>query len=76
MWIMIMFMVSTATHTAVPINWISNYSHSSANIVNLLLLNNASVQLFNLICIQYAKYEICMFMNIDENTSALSEIDE
>ena len=74
MWIMHLFMVSIATDTAVPIS--CNYSYSNTNIVNLLLLRNASAQLFNIICIQYAKYEICIFMNIDENTRALSEIDE
>ena len=55
---------------------ISNYSYSNTNIVKILLLSNASAQFCNLICIQYAKYEICIFMNIDENTSASSEIDE
>ena len=64
------FMVSIATDTAV------NYWYSNTNIVNLLLLKNASAQLLNLICIQYAKYEICIFINIDENQNALSEIDE
>ena len=70
------FMVSIATDTAVTISWISNYSYSNTNIVNLLLLRNASALLLNLICIQYAKYESCIFMNIDENQRALSEIDE
>ena len=44
--------------------------------VKVLLLINALAQLYNLICIQNAKYEIRLFMNIDENTSASSEIDE
>ena len=75
-----MFMVSIATHTAVPKNRIkkkiSKNSYSSTNIVKILLLSNASAKLYNLICIQYAKYENCIFMNINENTSASSEIDE
>ena len=35
--------------------------------VKVLLLSNALAQLYNLICIQNAKYEIHIFMNIDEN---------
>ena len=75
-----MFMVSIATHTAVPKkrikNKISKNSYSNTNIVKILLLSNASAQLYNLICIQYAKYENCILMNINENTSASSEIDD
>ena len=72
-----MFMVSIATHTAVPKNKkkISNNSYSNTIIVKILLLRNVSAQLYTLICIQYAKYENCIFMNINENTSVLSEID-
>ena len=71
-----MFMVSIATHTAVPKNKkIRNNSYSNTIIVKKLLLRNALAQLYNLICIQYAKYENCIFMNINENTSVLSEID-
>ena len=55
---------------------ISNNSYSNTNIVKVLLLCNASAQLYNLICIQNAKFEVGIFMNIDENTIASSEIDE
>ena len=34
--------------------------------VKVLLLSNALAQLYNLICIQIAKYEIRIFMNIDK----------
>ena len=42
--------------------------------VKVLLLSNALAQLYNLICIQNAKYEIRIFMNIDENISTSSEM--